>query len=251
MKVLPLVAVTLKFMTEVALSILVLAQVGCGDAGESLPEDVPVERKFVEQFQEKVLRLTEQIDSSEDHVYRTAHKLFVEATSDAATESYEDLARIYIQAAKDVYFDIAEGAMGDEKANNRLDSRLRNFRAVAESAAATILHRHPESVDGWNLLVSIVIKYKKAAAAAERAMNGFDVSNATQRRQHRRYFLFKREMLAMAEVGICTIGTIYEGYRHRLSREQRNATIRDVEASLGTLPAEMAKDKVDDRSVKQ
>ena len=242
MKASPIVMIVLKVLLYCAMQALLLMEIGCRDEYKSASGTLPQRNEFVEQFRQKVSGLVGQIDSSEGHVYRCAHELFMEATNDEVAEHYEELVRIYVQAVKDLHFDVVQAAMGDEKENSRLDSRLRNLRSIAESAAATVLCRHAESIDGWNLLASIVVRYRQAAEAAGRAMSGLDHSNAEQRRQYRRYFLFKREMTAMAEVSTCTIGTMYERYRHRLTSEQRKTIIQETKALLGALPLEMEKD---------
>jgi len=242
MNIHPQAVVMLKHIPEIVMSFLALMIVGCND--EVLPSRgrASVTNNFTEQVQQKILRLMEQIDSDEGRVSKSAHGLYVEITSVELAECYDDLARIYLHKIKDLHFDVMKDAMGDEKENNRLDSRLRNLWSISESAAATVLHRHPASLEGWDLLINVILKYREAAVAAGRAMERLDVKNPIQCRKHRRYSLFKREMMSMSEAYTCTIGWMYEACRHRLTPQQRKSVCHKVRTALGELPSEMAKD---------
>ena len=237
-----LAIIALKFVVGFAMPILALTTAGCGDGGVTLPRSVTAEHTPKERFRQKVARLVGQIDSDEYRVKESAYALFKGVTEDAAIECSEELAGIYVQAVKGLNFEIEKAAMGDEKENARLDSRLRNLWSITQWAASAVFYHHPESVEGWNLLIDAVLKYRRAASAAGMAMESLDADNPLQRRQYRRHFLFKREMTAMAEVNICTIRVMYEGCRHRLTPQQRKAVCHKVRTALGELPPEMAKD---------
>ena len=237
-----LATIALKFVVGFVTPILTLATAGCGEGGESLPRSVTTEHTPKERFRQKVLQLAGQIDSDEYRFKESAYALFKDVTGDAAIECYEDLADIYVQAVKGLNFEIEKAAMGDEKESACLDSRLRNLWSITQWAASAVFYHHPESMEGWNLLIDVVLKYRRAASAAGMAMERLDADNPLQRRQYRRHFLFKREMTAMAEVNICTIRVMYEGCRHRLTPQQRKSVCHKVRTALGELPSEMAKD---------
>ena len=237
-----LATIALKFVVGFVTPILALTTAGCGEGGESLPRGVTTEHTPKELFRQKVVRLVGQIDSGEYRFKESAYALFKDVTGDAAIECYEDLADIYVQAVKGLNFEIEKAAMGDEKESACLDSRLRNLWSITQWAASAVFYHHPESMEGWNLLIDVVLKYRRAASAAGMAMERLDANNPLQRRQYRRHFLFKREMTTMAEVNICTIRVMYEGCRHRLTPQQRKDVCSKVRTALGELPPEMAKD---------
>ena len=233
----------LKLVGNCAVPALIFMMAGCEDCGKSSTGDVAAEQAFVEHFRQEVTCLARRIDADEGRFRQSAYELFTATTGNAAAECRSELASIYAQTVRNIQFDIENAAMGDEKENSRLDSRLRNLWNISEYAVHSIFYRHPESLEGWKLLVNVVLKYRKAADAAGKAMEELDAGNLIQRRKHRRYFLFKREMISMSETYTCTIGWMYEACRHRLTPQQRKEVCRKVRTALGELPSEMAKDE--------
>ena len=238
-----LMAIMLKLVVRCAMPTLALMMVGCEGGGESSTVAVTAEQAFAERFRQEVTGLARRIDTDEYHFRQSANALFKTITGTSIPECRDELACIYAQTVRTIQFDVENMAKGDEKENSRLDSRLRNLWNISEWAAHSIFLRHPESLEGWNLLINVVLKYREAATVAGKAMEGLDVNNSIQHRKHRRYFMFKREMMSMSEAYTCTIGWMYEACRQRLTPQQRQNICREIKAKLGELPPEMTKDE--------
>ena len=108
-----LATITLKFVVGFVTPILALTTAGCGDRGEPLPRSVTAERTPKELFRQKVARLVGQIDSDEYRFKESAYALFKGVTGDAAIECYEELTDMYVQAVKEMNFEIEKAALAE------------------------------------------------------------------------------------------------------------------------------------------
>ena len=224
------------------------AIVGCSDdnripeqreQAESQVGEADKPREVIAQFRSRVQQLTGMLDAGESRTRRLACDLCKEITSTSATNIYETLTDIYVQAVKNISFDIDHDAQGGAEELNRLDARLRNLWSITEGAARAALYKKTESIEGWEMLSDVLLKQRQAASVAENAMSELDMNDQSQLSQRRRLEHFKKEMESFEGVRLRQIGRTYEAVRHRLTPEQRARIVSRIKAVLGRLPDEM------------
>ncbi len=199
-------------------------------------------RNAIEKFKTRVQQLAGMLDARGCDSYSLAYDLCKEATADSQTNLYEILSGIYVKAATNISFDIEHDAQGEEKEHNRLEVRLRNQWNISQWAALTIFFRNPEKIEGWNILLDVILKERKAATAADSAMPALNLNDRRQSTQYRRLEHFKKEMGLEEDSQLRRINHIYHSISHRLTLEQRAAIVSHVKSVLGKLPSEMEKD---------
>ena len=234
---------------------LLLATIGCRDNNEihgkngaavqqrardvSQTREVDRSREAIAQFRSRVQSLTSMLDAKEDELRKLAQELYKEATADSAANIYETLSTVYIEAVTNISFDIEHDVKGGEKEHDRLYARLRNQWHINEWAAFTVFLRNPEKLEGWDVLLAVILKEREAAVAAESTMQGLDVNDRRQLTRYWRLEHFKREMSIKEDSQSRLIKHFYHSMRHRLTPEQRANVVSRIKAILGRLPAEM------------